>query len=39
MEESFLLFGENDLNKLIEVLFNVVDNDNNGIIIFEEFKV
>lgn len=38
MEESSLSFGENDLNKLTEVLFKAADNDNNGIITFEELK-
>lgn len=38
MEESSLSFGENDLNKLTEVLFNAADNDNNGIITFQELK-
>ncbi|XP_065936823.1 NADPH oxidase 5-like [Magallana gigas] len=38
MEESSLSFGENDLNKLTEVLFIAADNDNNGIITFQELK-
>lgn len=39
MEESFFILSEEDLDDFIDVLFDVVDEDNSGSIIFEELKV